>query len=309
MGGKIYRVWCEDGPRHEGLSGEGLVSLVRAGEVDLDDRIALQGSEQWSRAWEVDGLFEPCVVHALRQHRDAVDRMHRSIRGGWLTVIEYRRQRDDMLLREPEVPDSSWSRRSRPDLTRAGAEEALIRAAAEGAASSRAARKPPRPAAPTVNPAAMTGSFLAVRENVTQMLRGDLPGWAEPQVWLDEIRRHGLGVALRIGLLALLLDPLEPIVHAQQWLLAICAITAAGGMILQLTLPPTSHGGVRRAVRMLVACATVSAVFMVGKSVDVKHGLVGHHWPAMAGWQDQWTAWLQETMQRLGWASAGTTAA
>jgi hypothetical protein len=309
VGDKRYRVWCEDGPRHESLTGERLLALAAAGEVDLDDRVALQGSEQWARAWEIDGLFEPAVVHALRMHREAIDRMHRSIRGGWISLIEYRRQRDEMLLREAGVSACRWARRSRPDEVRADAQESLVRAAAEGAAAQRSTRTPARPRtiASRVDRAAMTGSFTAVRANVTQILRGDLPGWAEPEVWLAEARRHGPGVVLRIGLLALLLDPLEPIVHAQQWLVAICAITAAGAMLLQLAAPPQIHAGVQRAVRMLVACVAVSVVLMIGKKVDLHHGLIGHFWPAMAGWQDQFSAWLQEALQRVGLTGAGTT--
>ena len=51
----------------------------------------------------------------------------------------------------------------------------------------------------------------------------------------------------------------------------------------------------------------VSVVLMIGKKVDLHHGLIGHFWPAMAGWQDQFSAWLQEALQRVGLTGAGTT--
>ena len=311
MGDKRYRIKCEDGPRHENLTGERLVALVRAGEVDLDDLVALHDSEQWAHAWEIDGLFEPSVVHALRVHREAIGRMHRSIRGGWISLIEYRRQRDEMLRGERGVMQSRWAARPRPDEVRANAQETLVRAAAEGAAAQRSARSPARGTRTPLplDRAALTGSFQAVRGNVSQILRGDLPEWAEPEVWLGEIRRHGLGVTIRIALLALLLDPLEPVMHAQQWLITLLALAAAGGAIFQLALPPSSHAGVRRTARMLLACLVVTAVFVVGKSIDVHHGLIGHFWPAMAGWQDQLSTWLQEMLQRFGAGAAGTTGA
>lgn len=312
VGAKIYRVWCEDGPRHEGLTGDRLLALVHDGEVDLEDRVALQGSEQWARAWEIDGLFDAAVVHALRVRREPIERMCRSIRGGWLSLMEYRRQRDELLQREPGVAGSPWVARPRPDLVRAGAQEALVQAAAAGAeAEARSARSPTRAGTPATvtRRAEMTGSFEAVRVNVKQILRGDLPGWAEPETFLMEIRRHGAGVAFRAALLALLLDPLEPVMHAQQWLLGLSGLVAAGAIILQLSLPPSSHAGVHRAARMLLACGVIAVVSVVGKSIDVHHGLIGHFWPAMAGWQDRLASWLQELMQRLGPATAGTTAA
>ncbi|NBX25451.1 MAG: hypothetical protein EBQ99_05305 [Planctomycetes bacterium] len=311
MGDKRYRVKCEDGPRHECLTGEQLVALARSGQVDLDDLVALHGTEQWAHAWEIDGLFETSVVHALRVHREAIGRMHRSIRGGWISLIEYRRQRDEMLRRESGVATSRWSGRPRPDEIRANAQETLVRAAKEGAAAQRSARSPARlgRAPMPLDRAALTGSFQAVKGNVSQILRGDLPEWAEPEVWLGEIRRHGVGVTLRTAVLALLLDPLEPVMHAQQWLLAVCALAAAGGMLLQMGLPAGAYAGVHRSVRMLVACGAISAVFVVGKSIDVHHGLIGHFWPAMAGWQDQLSTWLQEILQRLGMGSGGTTGA
>ena len=312
MGVKNYRVWCEDGPRHEGLTGERLRALAVCGDLDLEDRVAAQGSNAWVHAWEIDGLFEPQVVHALRVHREATQRMHRSIRGGWLTVIEYRRQRDEMLLREPGVAGTRWSGRPRPDLLRAGAQETLVRAAAEGAAAAERSSNSPRrplPRAASTPRAAMTGSFHAVRVGVSQILRGELPDWAEPEVWLGEIRRHGLGVTLRIAVLALLLDPLEPVMHAQQWLLAVCALAAAGGAILQLTLPPTSHAGVRTSARMLLACGVVAVVFVIGKSIDVHHGLIGHFWPEVTRWQDRLSVWLQDLVQQLGLGEAGTKGA
>lgn len=293
VGASLYRIWCEDGPRHDAVPGSRLSALVSTGHLDLEDRVAPGGTEDWMEAWEVDHLFEHPVCAALRTHREALGRMRRSIRGGWLSVIEYREQRDRLLLTEPGVADSAWATRPRPDLKRAGAQSELQRAASEGAeAEARAEaerRRRERAATPGAAAAAEDDgepSFLSFKRNVNRLLAGDLPEWADPTAVLFDWRDRWRSLVPRFVLLGLLLDPLQPVYHTQRW-----AVLALGGasivsLLMQMASGERNRVWARRFGTCLAGCILVSIVLIVGMSMHADNGLIGRFVPKLAQWQD-----------------------
>jgi hypothetical protein len=90
-----------------------LSALVATGHLDLEDGVAPAGTEVWTPAWQCEGLFEPAVIAALQRHLTTAKRMRGSVRGGWNTLMEYRAQRDQLLLSEPGVQDTRWAERPR----------------------------------------------------------------------------------------------------------------------------------------------------------------------------------------------------
>ena len=293
MGSDIYRIWCEDGPRHDAVPAGRLSALVDTGHLDIEDRIAPGGTEDWREAWEFDQLFEPAVCAALRRHREALGRMRRSIRGGWLNVIEYREQRDRILLAEPGVSDSNWAMRPRPDVKRAGAQSELQRAATEGAeaearAEAERRRRAAAQAAGAAGPAEEDDepSFLSFKRNVNRLLAGDLPEWADPTAVLFDWRDRWKTLLPGFIALGLLLDPLQPVYHTQRWTVVALGAGAIVSMLLQLASGERNRVWARRFGTCLAGCIIVSIVLIVGMSMHADNGLVGRFVPQLARWQD-----------------------
>ena len=172
----LYRVKLQDSRRQDKLSYTQVIALIQNGVLDLDDHIAPSGTDDWMHVWELQDAFEACVVNAYRHHEQAIRRMRRSIAGNWLTVIEFRDQRDDLLAREPGVTNSSWAARPRPELINGAPGHELHAAAAIGAARiSETTTNTSDHAAQHAGASAET-----FRENIAKILKGDLPEWANP---------------------------------------------------------------------------------------------------------------------------------
>ena len=286
MGDRIYRIWCDDGPRHDAVPGSRLPALVSSGHLDIEDKVAPAGTEDWSEGWEIDGLFEATVVHALHQHRATMMRMRRSIKGGWMSVVEYREQRDRLLLAEPGVADSLWAARPRPDLKRAGAQSELQRAASEGADAERQAEQSRRrgsggsTTARTRAPETPAkASMVSFRRNVGRILHGDLPAWADPTTALQAWRDHGVRYAITTLLLALAADPLEPVLHTQRWLVAALGTAAIASILMQLASNDRDRTWATRFAACLMGLVVAAITMIVCMQIDVERGAFGHWLP------------------------------
>jgi hypothetical protein len=296
VGERIYRIWCEDGPRHDAVPESRLAALVAAGHLDIEDRIAPAGTEDWCEGWEFEGLFEPVVVHALRVHHASTIRMRRSIRGGWLTVMEYREQRDRLLLSEPGMGDTLWSCRPRPDLKRAGAQSELQRAASEGAEAERQAELARRRRASGSEPAPASAgtqtthgetSIGSFRRNVSRIFQGDLPAWVDHTTVLMAWRAHGVRYAVTTVIIALLADPLEPLVHAQRWLVGLLGLAAIVAILLQMASSDRDRTWATRFAACMLGVVVASVVMIVCMEVDMDRGLIAHFTPPVARLQEQ----------------------
>ena len=252
--------------------------------------MAPAATEDWCEAWEIDGLFEIPVIQALRRHREALGRMRRSIRGGWISLIEYRDQRDRMLLSEPGVEHCAWVSRPRPDVKRAGAQSELERAASEGAEQERkaeAARRRQAAAAESTDrssePETTHGetSILSFRRNVGRILEGNLPGWVDPSTLLHAWRHHGVRYAITTIVVALAMDPLEPLVHAQRWLVALLGLSAIACIVLQMASSDRDRTWATRFAACALGMVVAAIVMIVCMEVDVERGLLGHFIPAV----------------------------
>ena len=294
MGERIYRIWCEDGPRHDAVPASRLPLLVASGHLDLEDRIAPGGTEDWCEGWEFDGLFEHPVVHALRVHHESLARMRRSIKGGWITVVEYREQRDRLLLSEAGVEFCAWASRPRPDVKRAGAQTELQKAASEGAEAERQAeiakrRQATHAGTAPENPGPQTTqgetSILSFRRNMGRILQGDLPAWVDPGTVLHAWRHHGVRYAVTATVLALLLDPLEPVFLAQRWMVALMGMGAIASILLQMASSDRDRTWATRFAACLLGMIVFTIVMVICMEVDMQRGLLGHFIPSVEQFQ------------------------
>jgi hypothetical protein len=294
VGERIFRIWCEDGPRHDAVPESRLPLLVASGHLDIEDRIAPGGTEEWCEGWEFDGLFEAPVVHALRVHRTALTRMRRSIKGGWITVVEYREQRDRLLLSESGVEYCAWASRPRPDIKRAGAQTELQKAASEGAEAERQAEAARRRAAlraedapAAAGPQTTQGetSILSFRRNMGRILQGDLPAWVDPSTVLHAWRHNGVRYAITAAVIALVLDPLEPVLHAQRWMVALMGVAAIASILLQMASSDRDRTWATRFAACLLGMIAFTVVMIICMEVDMQRGLLGHFVPPIEQFQ------------------------
>lgn len=297
----MYRIWCEDGPRHDAVPESRLSALVVSGHLDIEDRIAPAATEDWCEGWEFPGLFESPVVQALQRHRPTLARMRRSIRGGWITLIEYREQRDRLLLSEPGVEHCAWVSRPRRDVERAGAGSELQKAAAAGAEAERQAElarrrresgSEPMPTGPSTQTTQGETTIDSFRRNVGRILHGDLPAWVDPSTVLHAWRLHGVRYALTAAGLALLLDPLEPVLYAQRWMFAAMGLAAILSILLQMASSDRDRTWATRFAACVLGMIVFAVVMVVCMEVDMKRGLVGHFLPQVERLQSRLLAAL-----------------
>jgi hypothetical protein len=288
-----YRIRCEDGPRHDAVPASRLSALVATGHLDLEDGVAPAGPEVWTPAWQCEGLFEPAVIAALQRHLTTAKRMRGSVRGGWNTLMEYRAQRDQLLLSEPGVQDTRWAERPRPDLARANALGELHTAAREGAEAERAAEarrlrrehatEPP----PPVTHAAPHVSIRSLQSNVQRFMHGDLPAWADPRTVLDPWRDHWIATCLITLLLAAALDPLQPIVPALRWLVIVAGACTVACALLQLGAASNDRRWGARFALALMCTLLASTLLVAHGAIDPARGALAHWIPRIAAAQDE----------------------
>jgi|GEM_PF-3346391 len=297
VAGIMYRIQCEDGPQHDAVPSGRLYALVASGHLDLEDRVALAGTDAWMRAWEMDALFEPCVVHALQLHRDSTTRMHRSIKTGWITLMQYREQRDQILMAEPDVNASQWSLRARPDLVRAHALTELQVAAAEGAAAERAAclRGPAWRAEAAVQQIRNDQGQLSIKlmqQNVQRFIQGDVPAWADPRTLLDAWRHNGVKMAIITVLTVALLDLFATPQPIFRLLIGVIGTAAVCCMLLQLFASSDDRRWARRFSNLLV-------VLVCGATLLVARGTIDHSNGAFAHWSPQIAQLQNDVKQKI----------
>lgn len=173
--------------------------------------------------------FEACVVSAYRNHIEAIRRMRRSIAGNWLTVIEFRDQRDDLLAYEPGVNGSAWALRPRPDLINDVAGHELHAAAAIGAA-----RKSETPSDTGDHACKHSGASAEMfRENIASILKGDLPEWANPRAMLKCAKANVFTILCIAFCVAIITDPLRPWISLE-WIVAFSGAYAIYAALRQL---------------------------------------------------------------------------
>ncbi len=296
-----YRIWCEDGPRHDSVPESRLAALVSTGHLDLEDRIAPVGTEDWQIAAGFDGLFEACVVHAYQKHSPALGRMHRSIRGEWITLMEYRKQRDHMLLQEPGVNNTRWIDRPRPDLVRTKTQSDLERAASEGAdAQRRADQKRPPSAQPVATRREVAqpaeAGMESLQHNIQQLMQGDIPEWIEPRSIARAWRAQFLSAMTFAILATVLLDPLEPFLPSLRWVVVLLGLGAMGSALRQLASPPRNQTWARRFTWMVLTLLVTSALLVVRGEIDPERGAAAHFFPRIASWQDEMARKFQPTL-------------
>ena len=225
----LYRVKLQDSRRQDKLSYSQVIALIQNGVLDLDDHIAPSGTDDWMHVWELQDAFEACVVNAYRHHEEAIRRMRRSIAGNWLTVIEFREQRDDLLAREPGVTDSSWAARPRPELINGAPGHELHAAAAIGAA---------RISETITNTSDHDAQYAGAsaetfRENIAKILKGDLPEWANPHALLKCAKTNTFKVLCIALFLTIATDPFRPWISLE-WLVAFSGAYAIYAALRQL---------------------------------------------------------------------------
>ena len=289
----MYRIRCEDGPRHDAVPASRLSALVATGHLDLEDGVAPVGTEAWTTAWQCEGLFEPAVVQALQRHLTTAKRMRGSVRGGWNTLMEYRAQRDGLLLSEPGVRDSHWADRPRPDLARANALSELHVAAREGAEAERAAearrrrREHTDEAAPPTPPPPAHVSIRSLQHNVQRFMQGDLPAWADPRTVLDPWRDHWVSTCTCTLLIAAALDPMQPFVPALRWMVIVAGAFAVLSALLQLGAASNDRRWGARFAVALMCTLLASALLVAHSAIDPARGALAHWFPNIAAAQDE----------------------
>ncbi len=248
------------------MSHEQLTQLIQLGVVDLDDSIALCGGDRWFHVWGLEGAFEAVVINAYRRHLKPIQRMRNSIEGGWMSFIEFRDQRDGLLLGEPGVKESAWAARARPDLIKDSAGHELYAAAAIGAAmqtaAQSAAKTPPRPEPAEPEPARPAAVFAG---NVNKILQGDWPEWADPHHLLAAARGSWLKLLAFALLLTAITDPFRPWIHLQ-WFVVAGGLGAIYSALRQLA----SSGAGRWWAGRFVACVLLTLYFTAFLLVTAK---------------------------------------
>ena len=279
----LYRVKLQDSRRQDKLSYTQVIALIQNGVLDLDDHIAPSGTDDWMHVWELQDAFEACVVNAYRHHEQAIRRMRRSIAGNWLTVIEFRDQRDDLLAREPGVTNSSWAARPRPELINGAPGHELHAAAAIGAARiSETITNTSDHAAQHAGASAET-----FRENIAKILKGDLPEWANPHALLKCAKTNTFKVLCIALFLTIITDPFRPWISLE-WLVAFSGAYAIYAALRQLASVGAGRMWVNRFVVFILFTFIFTLLFIATLKLEPQpRAGVLSRFPQVAALQEQ----------------------
>ena len=232
----LYRVKLQDSRRQDKLTYSQVIALIQSGVLDLDDHIAPTGTNEWMHVWELQDAFESCVSSAYRLHAPAIGRMRKSISGNWLTVVEFRDQRDELLRQEPGVTNSAWAERPRPDLINDVEGHELHAAVAIGAA-----RQAMLPMDRQKDSSESTDESAEIfRENISRILKGDLPEWADPHALLQCAKSNAVKICCIALIVATVTDPFRP------WISLLWFVVPSGAYCMYAALRQLASAGVRR---------------------------------------------------------------
>ena len=281
---KLYRVKLQDSRQHAKLTYAQLIGFIRAGVIDLDDEIALLESQDWFFAWELENAFEEVVVNAYRAHATAIRRMRRSISNGWLTPIEFRDQRDELLGHEPGINESDWSSRPRPDLMNDAQGHELHRAAAIGAARQATIHRESHEDS-TEKPAESSVEFF--RENISKIFHGDFPEWANPHALLKGAKANAFKIFYIALFATIVTDPFRPWVQLS-WFVLICGVYAIYCALQQLAVIGSARMWVDRFITFILFTLIFTLLLIVTLKAEPRHGTgVLSRIPQIAALQDQ----------------------
>ena len=201
---KNYRVKLFNSRRHVQFSYSQVITLIQSGQIDLDDQIALANTEEWFYVWELEQAFEPAVINAYMAHINPIIKMRKTIAGNWRTTIQFRDERDDLLMQEPGVKDSNWAARPRPDLIKCVVGHELHADAAIGAAR----QAMPHTMTQLSQHSMVSGEIF--RENIIKIFQGDLPEWADPKALLASAKSKAATILYVSFCITLFTDPVRP---------------------------------------------------------------------------------------------------
>ena len=286
---KLYRVKLQDSRQHAKLTYAQLIGFIRAGVIDLDDEIALLESQDWFFAWELENAFEEVVVNAYRAHATAIRRMRRSISNGWLTPIEFRDQRDELLGHEPGINESDWSSRPRPDLMNDAQGHELHRAAAIGAVRQATIHNATGRNTTGEDPPEKisTISVEVFRENISKIFHGDFPEWANPYALLKGAKANAFKIFCIALFTTIVTDPFRPWVPLS-WVVLICGAYAIYCALRQLAVIGSARMWVDRFVTFILFTLIFTLLLIVTLKAEPRHGTgVLSRIPPIAALQDQ----------------------
>ena len=279
----LYRVKLQDSRRQDKLSYSQVIALIQNGVLDLDDHIAPSGTDDWMHVWELQDAFEACVVKAYRHHEESIRRMRRSIAGNWLTVMEFRDQRDTLLAHEPGVNDSAWIARPRPDFINDVTGHELHAAAAIGAA-----REVETTTHTSGHDAQHAGaSAETFRENIAKILKGDLPEWANPHALLMCAKTNTFKVFCIATFLTIATDPFRPWISLE-WLVAFSGAYAIYAALRQLASVGVGRMWVDRFVVFILFTFILTLLFIATLKLEPQpRAGVLSRFPQVAALQEQ----------------------
>ncbi|MSR34958.1 MAG: hypothetical protein EXS12_09245 [Phycisphaerales bacterium] len=273
----------QDSRQHANLTYAQVIGLIQSGVLDLDDHIAPSDTNEWIHVWELQDAFEWCVVNAYRIHAPAISRMRKSIASNWLTVIEFRDQRDELLAQEPDVTNSAWAARPRPDLINDVEGHELYAAAAIGAA-----RQAILPKAPRKDSSESTVASVEIfRENISKILQGDFPEWANPNALLKSAKTNAFKIFCIALFATIITDPFRPWIHLW-WLVLICGVYSIYAALRQLAAVDAARMWVDRFVMFILFTLTFTLLLIVTLKAEPQHGAgILSSIPQVAALQDQ----------------------
>lgn len=257
----LYRVKLQDSRRQDKLTYSQVIALIQSGVLDLDDHIAPTGTNEWMHVWELQDAFEACVVSAYRLHASAIGRMRKSISGNWLTVIEFRDQRDELLRQEPGVTHSAWAQRPRPDLINDVEGHELHAAAAIGAARI----APMQNLGEHASNEQPSESVEIFKKNISKILKGDLPDWADPHALLNCAKTNVFQILCVALFVAAVTDPLRP------WISLLWFVVPSGAYAIYAALRQlASPGGRRMWANRFITFILLTLIFTILLIVTLK---------------------------------------
>ncbi len=312
---RTYQAKLSDGTLLRGLLSSNLRRLAEQGRLDLDDLVAVDGTDAWVPAWRVAGLFEAPVVEEYVRRAEAVERLRNARAKGRLTLLEFRSERDALLLLQGgAVRATRWAARPRPDLAAADRDRHALHAAAIDGAHAplpeRAARGE-RPAEDGDHAHLGAAAAAALLDDGPTLelddpldLSGFITDYLMPAPLWRGLLGSGLVVAICVVPLLAMLDLLQPFVGG------VAVLTLVLGLLLVVC---TAMGAFRPARRIswgawiapLFWGCVLCAAWSVGQAlVAPRRGLVVRAIPAAGALQRDIV--LRLTSARDGVTEEGT---